>query len=90
MNQIDLVGRHAVVTGGAQGLGLAMAKRFLQSGARVTLWDLDEKRLENAVEELGDKAIGGKMLRPKTVPAARQRLTPMRVMATARDRARSS
>ena len=58
MNQIDLAGRHAVVTGGAQGLGLAMARRFLESGARVTLWDLDENRLEEALNELGDKATG--------------------------------
>ncbi|TIT56867.1 MAG: SDR family NAD(P)-dependent oxidoreductase, partial [Mesorhizobium sp.] len=42
MNRIDLDGQHAVVTGGAQGLGFAMAKRFVASGATVTLWDLDE------------------------------------------------
>jgi 3-oxoacyl-[acyl-carrier protein] reductase len=58
MNQIDLAGRHAVVTGGAQGLGFAMAKRFVDSGARVTLWDLDQARLDEALEQLGDKAIG--------------------------------
>jgi 3-oxoacyl-[acyl-carrier protein] reductase len=58
MNQIDLAGRHAVVTGGAQGLGFAMAKRFIGSGARVTLWDLDEQRLEAALNELGEKATG--------------------------------
>ena len=58
MNQIDLAGGHAVVTGGAQGLGLAMAKRIVASGARVTLWDLDERRLEKALDELGEKATG--------------------------------
>jgi 3-oxoacyl-[acyl-carrier protein] reductase len=58
MNQIDLAGRHAVVTGGAQGLGFAMAKRFIDSGARVTLWDLDEQQLEKALDELGEKATG--------------------------------
>jgi len=58
MNQIDLAGRHAVITGGAQGLGFAMAKRFIDSGARVTLWDLDEQRLEEALNDLGEKAIG--------------------------------
>ena len=56
MNQIDLNGQHAVVTGGAQGLGLAFARRLIASGARVTLWDLDEKRLEAALAELGDSA----------------------------------
>lgn len=53
MNQIDLNGEHAVVTGGAQGLGLAMAKRFVASGATVTLWDLDEPLLETAKGLLG-------------------------------------
>lgn len=56
MNRIDLDGQHAVVTGGAQGLGFAMAKRFVASGATVTLWDLDVQRLEAARAELGAKA----------------------------------
>jgi 3-oxoacyl-[acyl-carrier protein] reductase len=58
MNQIDLNGQHAVVTGGAQGLGLAMAKRILASGAKVTLWDLDEQRLQAALGELWRNALG--------------------------------
>ncbi|MGO9357572.1 MAG: SDR family NAD(P)-dependent oxidoreductase [Xanthobacteraceae bacterium] len=41
MNQIDLTGRRAVVTGGAQGFGRAIAQRFVASGARVAIWDLD-------------------------------------------------
>jgi 2-dehydro-3-deoxy-L-rhamnonate dehydrogenase (NAD+) len=56
MNSIDLDGQHAVVTGGAQGLGFAMARRFVASGATVTLWDLDEARLETAKKELGSAA----------------------------------
>ncbi len=56
MNRIDLNGQHAVVTGGAQGLGLAMARRFVASGATVTLWDIDEAQLEAARRELGDAA----------------------------------
>ncbi len=43
MNQLDLKGRHAVVTGGASGLGLAIAERLAASGATVVIWDLDEK-----------------------------------------------
>ena len=53
MNQIDLHGQHAIVTGGAQGLGLAFAKRFVASGAKVTLWDMDGKLAHKSAEALG-------------------------------------
>lgn len=56
MNRIDLDGQHAVVTGGAQGLGFAMAKRFVASGATVTLWDMDAAQLAMAKEALGSAA----------------------------------
>ena len=52
MNRIDLQGRVAVVTGGAQGIGRAVAARMLRSGARVVLWDIDAARLDVAVAEL--------------------------------------
>jgi 3-oxoacyl-[acyl-carrier protein] reductase len=52
MNQIDLQGRKAVITGGARGIGFAIAKRFLQSGAQVALWDMDAERLAQAASEL--------------------------------------
>ena len=48
MNQIDLAGRHAIVTGGAQGIGYAIAERMLASGASVTLWDADRGKLGEA------------------------------------------
>jgi 3-oxoacyl-[acyl-carrier protein] reductase len=44
MNQLDFLGRHAVVTGGATGLGFAIAQRLIQSGGSVTVWDRDEER----------------------------------------------
>jgi|TARA_B110000438_G_scaffold176381_1_gene168557 3-oxoacyl-[acyl-carrier protein] reductase len=51
MNNIDLKNRTAVVTGGAQGFGLAIVKRFLSSGAKVAIWDMDEKILSTVEEE---------------------------------------
>ena len=52
MNQLDMQGRHAVVTGGASGLGLAIVQRLLHSGARVTVWDHDQLGMDKAVSEL--------------------------------------
>jgi 2-dehydro-3-deoxy-L-rhamnonate dehydrogenase (NAD+) len=52
MNQIDLDGRIAVVTGGAMGIGYAIAERLLRSGARVVLWDGDEAGLAEACSTL--------------------------------------
>ena len=55
MNQIDLCHRHAVVTGGAQGIGLSVASRLLASGASVSLWDRDEELLSAAQKQLGER-----------------------------------
>ena len=55
MNQLDLQGRHAVITGGAVGLGYAIAERMLASGASVTLWDMNPQALAKARSALGDK-----------------------------------
>lgn len=52
MNQIDLTGRHAVITGGAQGIGLSIAKRLLASGASVSLWDRDAELLASTQAQL--------------------------------------
>ncbi len=59
MNQLDFTGRHAIVTGGAKGIGYATAERLLDSGAGVTLWDIDEPRLAQAAETLGAKFGAG-------------------------------
>ncbi|MEX3960942.1 SDR family NAD(P)-dependent oxidoreductase [Paraburkholderia sp. EG286B] len=54
MNQLDLNNRVMVVTGGARGLGYAVAQRALRSGASVALWDIDVERLERARAELSE------------------------------------
>src|SRR6478672_9735503 len=48
MNQLDLQQRVAVITGGARGIGHATARRALQSGAVVSLWDVDGQKAESA------------------------------------------
>jgi 2-dehydro-3-deoxy-L-rhamnonate dehydrogenase (NAD+) len=57
MNQIDLKGRVAIVTGGARGIGFAIARRLVESGAQVGLWDIDTDALSEAqknLEKTGD------------------------------------
>ena len=53
MNQLDFKGRTAAIPGGAAGIGLAVARRLVASGARVALWDRDERMLADAKAALG-------------------------------------
>ena len=52
MHTFDFKNRTAIVTGGAQGFGLDVAKRFLDSGAKVFIWDIDEKLLKTVIDEI--------------------------------------
>ncbi len=54
MNQIDLNGHVAIVTGGAQGIGQAIVERFAASGATVEIWDVDGDLAEDTAREVGD------------------------------------
>ena len=75
-NQIDLKGRNAVVTGGAQGIGYAVAERLLASGARVALWDRDQALAEKAAASLSQNgsaiAVNVDQSNPAQVEAAAQ------------------
>ena len=58
----DLNNRTALITGGAQGFGLDIAKRFLKSGAKVIIWDIDSKKTENATQELDNLNLSSSII----------------------------
>ena len=70
MNRIDLDGRMAVVTGGAQGIGRAVAERFIASGARVALWDRDRDLVEETARAIGAQGVAIDVTDPAAVAAA--------------------
>ena len=51
MNNFDLKSKIAIVTGGAQGFGLDIAKKFINSGAQVRIWDSDENELNKVIKK---------------------------------------
>ena len=57
MNKIkfSFSNKTAIITGGAQGFGFDIAKRFLNSGAKVIIWDIDEESLRKAKDEINMK-----------------------------------
>src|SRR5829696_7840595 len=61
MNTLDLGKRTAVVTGGAAGIGFAIAQRLAQSGARVSIWDRDDRSLAESAKAIGAGAHTAKV-----------------------------
>ena len=57
MHNFDLKNRTAIVTGGAQGFGYSIVKRFLESGAKVIIWDVDKKFIDIAIKESNSKNL---------------------------------
>ena len=57
MIKFDLNNRVAIVTGGAQGFGLAITKRFIHSGAKVIIWDIDEVESKKAIEKINSESL---------------------------------
>lgn len=70
MNQIDLNGRRAIVTGGAQGIGRSVAERFIASGAKVVLWDRDLDLSRATADEIGATAVDVDVTSPQAIDMA--------------------
>ena len=64
MNKIkfDFKNKTALITGGAQGFGFDIAKRFLNSGAKVIIWDIDSKMIEKAVKKLNNQNLSSNLI----------------------------
>tara|TARA_B100001057_G_scaffold236328_1_gene236581 strand:+ start:1974 stop:2726 length:753 start_codon:yes stop_codon:yes gene_type:complete len=64
MDKIDFnfENRTAIITGGAQGFGLDIAKRFLNSGAKVIIWDIDPEMIEKSTKDLNDSNLSSKIV----------------------------
>ena len=62
MNKFSLDNRTAIITGGAQGFGLAMTERFLQSGANVIIWDFDKLAVEKAEKKLNNSKLSSSII----------------------------
>mgnify|MGYP005675426525 FL=1 len=60
MNNLDLKDRVAIITGGAQGFGLAISKRIIQSGGKVVIWDIDEIAIEAALKKINSNDLSFK------------------------------
>lgn len=86
MNRIDLDGQTAAVTGGAQGIGLAIAERLSQSGANVAIWDVDEQLAEKAALGFASAsmAVRADVTSPDEIRAAlartEERLGPLSIL----------
>tara|TARA_Y200000002_G_scaffold344109_1_gene317108 strand:+ start:154 stop:903 length:750 start_codon:yes stop_codon:yes gene_type:complete len=74
MIQFDLKNRVAVITGGAQGFGFSIAERFIQSGAIVIIWDLDEEAAKKAEEKLKSDNFSYQILDVKSPDQIEQNL----------------
>ena len=61
-NKFDFSNKTAVITGGAQGFGLDIAKRFLDSGAKVVIWDIDSKLLDKVINDINNTNLSSNVV----------------------------
>ena len=78
MNKFDLKNKNAIVTGGAQGFGLNIAKKFLESGAKVIIWDIDQNELKKASKLLNNQNLSFEVVDvtdPKIIDSVVKKIT---------------
>ena len=80
MIKFDIKNRVAVVTGGAQGFGLAITERFIESGAKVVIWDIDENEAKKAMEKVKSKNLSYQIVDVSDFNKINEKLTEIESM----------
>ena len=80
MIKFDIENRVAVVTGGAQGFGLAITERFIESGAKVVIWDIDENESKKAMEKVKSKNLSYQIVDVSDFNKINEKLTEIESM----------
>ena len=80
MIKFDIENRVAVVTGGAQGFGLAITERFIESGAKVVIWDIDENEAKKAMEKVKSKNLSYQIVDVSDFNKINEKLTEIESM----------
>ncbi len=75
MIKFDLKDRVAVVTGGAQGFGLAITERFIDSGAKVVIWDIDENEAKKAIDKVNSKNLSSQIVDVSNIETINNKLS---------------
>ena len=79
MIKFDIENRVAVVTGGAQGFGLAITERFIKSGAKVVIWDIDENEAKKALEKVNSKYLSYQIVDVSDFNTINEKLTEIEI-----------
>ncbi len=80
MIKFDIENRVAVVTGGAQGFGLAITERFIKSGAKVVIWDIDESEAKKALGKVNSKNLSYQIVDVSDFNKINEKLTEIESM----------